>query len=946
MTPSCRNCHSTPAAKAPEPSALRLSNDEKIKGCAEKCPSEKYIPQWLGSSVPQLQGLEWWTRSNFEKALKEKQRAEGKPALPFRIFVKAADLEAHLYPQSFDIETPLGNVRIASDEDGEISSAISIRDNQIPLLMQSLVNFTGVSAGLWISEFLETHPKQISVGNYGDLHFILSPEVGVRSFLDIRTPMMTPTMPIGYDFPYGNENMNAACSNPSPEEAKRLDCPPTSDWIYQDRSDPKRDLVLTQFLAAKAPELLSPQGRLPKAYGVEDLILRVLQLLQRSGKGKPASDSEAPPPPSLLKNLLSYLKPGSHLTLSLSELEDFFLPGAVDLGPSEGKVELTVGGNGELIIEMSEFTINLDAMDYPNRETWEAPAPDSCQPHPHVVLERPGMRVHQATIYPGAERTNSVGDIQKPGIHAIYYPSTQRLALRANLHIAGEFTLPVGGHVDASGDMLVATMLKFTEDGSEDGPKVIPQTTTLELRDWNLLRASDANDAKGPPPESGDSLVAQGLEVSLTDDPRRKGFLATPAFAEPEFEFQASALFPGKKAAFKKQAPPMHRFETEGTWRAPQDENGLYDFAGLKTETNLAGRLRVEQGGGHKKPREEYTASFELVPSPTPILKFRDEGIDYTLRANLEKSVTPLNPKNPPEVWSLFNGLVLAVRQEKLECVSTWDMALQASQVQVPRHNGIQLNGIQAAVKLDRLLLTQDAVNLAIPVLDLSVNSNGSSRGPLRGEISLHQSREEKLEIAYDRANDTLLIRGLDVLFRAQGLHVLNSNALLMLDRGIRSMELDGRLLGNFEMSVPEEKDKWTGSGLIQVRGDSQGDIFFQNGRGKRVGPPLLRNSEWNLRRIRSINWRDGYILANEKDYDFSLIFNLEAVNVCSSDGSPPVDGFGSCEMPFRSGYNNQPFVGAGFENFYKDYIRKEYRLTPETETPETAGEALEGGTP
>jgi hypothetical protein len=159
-------------------------------------------------------------------------------------------------------------------------------------------------------------------------------------------------------------------------------------------------------------------------------------------------------------------------------------------------------------------------------------------------------------------------------------------------------------------------------------------------------------------------------------------------------------------------------------------------------------------------------------------------------------------------------------------------------------------------------------------------------------------------------------------------------------------MELDGRLLGNFEMSVPEEKDKWTGSGLIQVRGDSQGDIFFQNGRGKRVGPPLLRNSEWNLRRIRSINWRDGYILANEKDYDFSLIFNLEAVNVCSSDGSPPVDGFGSCEMPFRSGYNNQPFVGAGFENFYKDYIRKEYRLTPETETPETAGEALEGGTP
>jgi len=232
MTPNgCKNCHGSPSAQSPQPSKLWLSNDAAVAATPTQCSAESQWPEWLKEPVAEMSDLDWWVRSNFEKTLKKKAQSENRPALPFRIQLKSGEIDLNLLPNSFSV-----GIRLFQDkfykvnqrahlvsEDGAITSQIKIHDNQIPLLMQSLIQFNGIRVGATSSMLGDTSPLALQVGNYGDLHFTMSTKAGSEGIFNMLAPPGTPKMPVGYDWPMGDEPMNPICKNPSEADAKRLD---------------------------------------------------------------------------------------------------------------------------------------------------------------------------------------------------------------------------------------------------------------------------------------------------------------------------------------------------------------------------------------------------------------------------------------------------------------------------------------------------------------------------------------------------------------------------------------------------------------------------------------------------------------------------------------------------------------------------------------------------
>lgn len=957
MTSPCQNCHASPEAKAPQPSILRLSDDVPESPLAQTCNAQNHWPAWLKEPVPALNGLEWWTRSNFEKTLQTKTKAEGRPALPFRISIGEADLDANLIPNSIALDFLPNREKfyathhrlfIIPGENALVTSHLEIRENQIPLLMKSLMDFQGINVGLEKSLVGEAQPNQITVGNYGDLHAILTPQALTGGLLNLLTPPGTPVMPVGYDWPHGDENMNPACANPGEGEAEGLDCPPVSSWIYQDPNEPRRDVVLTGILP---PELLTEQGRLPKAFGVEDLIGRIMALITRRKdipkKENPAFD---------LKQLLEvgHLKPGSKITLAIKDLRDFFIPGIIDLGPSEGTITLEIQDDQKIHIDMESFTLNLEAMDYPAKSTLQMPEPDGCQPAAHVNLERPGTRLKYGMIYPGFERKNEAGEPWKPGIHLVFDPKSKQLSVSANLHVEAALEDREGG-----GNVLFATGLALTEEGL----RPIPKTTTIELRDWNLFKTppppSEDKKKKAKAPEPGENLIVQDLSVSLTDDPHLKGgrsFLE--ALDDPTFLLRASAWLPGEPKAVpgkKAKELPLHRLNVDAHLAVPRAADGSYDLSSLLTRSTLSGDIVFSKDNGPKKPPEVFTAKINLGHTDTLISRrISTFDIDYTLRVSLDRyfKTDEAKRKRHPELpeWdtqAILTGGVITLSREPVGCSYRWGLDALAKQIRWPMDpntaqkfqwedgkDDLLINGFSGEINVDHFHLTQDSVDLSVPVFSLVANAKGSDSGPVRGKVALVQSPDQRVNFFWDWAAKEAKIGGIDLQIEAQGLSFLTKGLKTMLDPRASSIGVDGHLLGDFKMYVPKDFSKWNGNGLFLLKGDHDGDVYFLDKAGSRIGPPLIRDTQWHFKRVDSVNTVRGYALG---DFYLGLVINIGALNLFSGGTTLPafdpkemVGGLGPFETIWEMGYNNQPWTPKGFQNRADDYVGSLCRDIPE----------------
>ncbi len=938
MTPSaCKNCHSGNFTQAPKPSLLTLSKQVELPAPEGDCSAEDYWRDWLKVPVPQMQDQEWWVRSNYEKTFKLKALAEGRQSPAFRIKVKSGQIDLRLIPSdfSFGIKPNQGKfyasnhrVFFLSDPAGGITGQIPIQDNRIPLLLKGLAQFSGIRVGLGSSLLFETAPEALQVGNYGDLHFTMTTKAGSRGVFDFLQAPGTPKMPVGFDWPHGDEPMDPACVNPTEAEAKRLECPPVASWVYQNPSDPKRDLLLTPFLPE---ELLSEQGRLPKAYDLEDLLIRIVKLTTRIKSTPPKTE------PSLInfKEILSLanLREGSKLTLKLEELTDLFIPGVLDLGPSAGTIELSVGADRRIHFSASDLTVNFDPMDYPSGKTLDAPKPDICQPDAHVSLERPGTRLHYATLSPGTLRKDEHGVEWKPGIHGSFDPATGLIEVSANLHLDGQITLPFLGKVEGNTDILVATTLALTPEGIVP----LPKTNVLELRDGIFFRIPEKKPKE--PVQNGDNFLVSDFNLSLSDDPKRvSAEEALNYHPWPNWNLDVSGLFPKKvtnlvkeNGMVKKKEEWVHvRDSLQAKMEIPILNDGSYDGSELLGGISLKGTVNLHFPQANKKPTEVYFGSFQLRPS----VFYSGKGpwgadLDYHLLANVEKGAL-----GSEERTELLKNAHLNLKRVAKGCTDRWALEWNAESFDLSlKDEKLAFNGIDGKLSVERIRFSQDILNITVPEFHAAVNTRGSKTGLLRGLVSLAQVPGKSLEITFNTEDKELQVRDLDLKFTAQQLYVLKGGALKMLDPEVRSIGLDGNLTGIFQASFKGEREKWKGSGLIQLLGDEKGDLYFLDARGRQVGPALIRNTHWDFNKVRGVNWNRGYAMG---DFYLAMVINLAALNLFSGgsalpalSASPRLNGLGPFELVFEMGYDNQPVTPGGFKNRIEDYLISVCHQTP-----------------
>ncbi len=926
MTPPCRNCHAAPPLnpwKRPEPSLLHLSKDEPPPTTSEECPARPYWADWLKLAQLEMQSFPWWVRSNFEKTLQEKSKAQGEPVLPFRLEVKQGTLDVNLIPAAFDFSFHANpgklyasdhQVYIVPGPNALIRSQLEIVDNRIPLLMKGLMEFKDVRVGVGSSQLLNLQPEGVSVGNYGDLHFILKAGTGLKGALNFLEPPMTPQMPLGYDWPHGDENLDPLCLEGDEAQRKALECPPQTSWIYADPSDPRRDLLLTAMLPK---ELRNPQERLPKAFGLEDLLIRILRLVA-AGKSKEPN----PNPPVEMKQLLDLknLQPGSSITLTLGELRDFFLPGVLDLGPSEAVVKLTVGKEHEIHLDISKLSLNLDPMDYPAKPTLEKQTADVCDwKNGGPYMERPPVRLQNGSIFAGSARKNRAGETIEPGIHAIYYPERKVLDLKANLALTLDGSFPVAKDTAGWANLLVETSLVFTDEG----PKLVPRVTNVEILDLNLLQFT-------PPPAPGPSSKKkakapaeppplQDVSLRLTDDSRLQDPFTRSSYAgPPHAEFKISGMIRGKWVDFSGQV------------QIPRHPDGSYDFSAFLQTLDVKSLLLVGDGKGGL-----YNVDLDLKPVAKengPV----DNALNYTARFGVHRS-----SDKPEEVLDLEGGW-LEFGNSKRACFDQWHISAAANALTI---SGSFLDGGKGSLpdlvlkdlgmefKVDRLQVSEVGSNLRIPVFRIAANPQGSDKGFWRGPLSFQQAPDKNLEVYWDASGKQASVKGLDLFINLQGAGygMLTPGAKKLIHPAAQSIGLDGHLQGDYSMSFLGNPKAWHGEGRLVLRGDSDGDIYPLDAQGRRAGPPFLRETRWAFGTISSVSEHRGYAWGN---FHLSTILNLGAITSLSPEpggpGSPPnVNGLGPYEFVWEMGHNNFPVSSQGLYNYYEDYIRTLCYQTP-----------------
>jgi len=869
MTPLCANCHGAP--HTPE------IREDLVE--VPPCPAESRWPEWLRQGLPELQAQDYWVRSNFETT-----RASH---IPLRIDLESAGIEAslHLHPRSRSFRpfpwsgSPYQALGVTVPQGAQLSAHLEVSHNAIPLGLRTLLETQGLfidgpaSINLW--------PERISVGEYGEVHAIARSTASALFFFD---PFMVPRPPLGHDLPTGDQwdEVEHCLTQPDdhPFDGGRPCFTPVTYPNHHD--NPRFDILLTDRIPA---ELRDPNGRLPRDYNLETLIARLLTWHQ----AHPADPNAAPDSRSPLERVRAalsqvrdWIQPGSGLTLNIGQLNDLFVSGLLDLGPSHGNFSVTYAGGLHVVAESRDLEINLDPIDYP-----ATPGP-----------ERPGLQIEAANLTAAGASTELQGVEIPPGLRLDFDAEENILWAEANLELTFDGRLPGLGNVELSGVLVLRSGLRLGNHGLEP----IPGATALEFRQGELWESGGARPI----------LTQFTLSVDdLSRDPGGTGNIAHLGLSgwlgrDRHLDVQANLPLP--------------------------TQSGAYDFSRLFLEesANLTAEILGETGI-RAELRLSNLGSESEAARP---------GIHRALR--LEGNLSELD--NHGRSRPLLRDLLVDLQLDR-EGPEDGDR-LQASFSATAFDRGpISLRGIGGRVEVDRLRFEDGLLEIRVPTFRISVNDKGSPRGVIRGpvDLELNPRSAETLRVLWARSDRRLEVHSLDLRFSAQGLRVLPPSLRRLLDPRVAALGIDGHLEGGFTMQFPEDRSHWHGRGELRLRGDRDGDIYLLDGRGRRVGLPLIRDTRWQWRRIDRIDWQRRYALGQ---FHLDTLLNFSALLPGGGARDPeaaPVYGRGGRRLlPYEIDgimpYDNQPWDLSGFQNRIVDYLGRLCRQNPDCRSASEGG--------
>jgi hypothetical protein len=461
MTSPCQNCHSAPthsctAASNSDPLVKkdfpRFSDIVVDPNSQESpyCKAAWHWPSWLEKPQTELQGLPFWVRNNFEKTARQYHNSHAElaqqlgisdlpshllddlvldpppasPALPLRIHVGRAQLEARLFPKSFPIWRGL---YFLADPKAEIRAELSVMDNEIFLGSNPLIEVQGIKVG--VPEFAPDSPYSSSTDSVW-FEASLS-TLGINQSGQIETD--SDSWLIGTALNYFNERL-----------AK---------------------FIPEEFLS-------NDKTTLPTAYNLEDLIFRGIRyFLNHPAKTEKKKSA---------LQLHDLFKPGSSITLNIEDLSDLFRFDAVNLGPSQGKFTATLGDYPKIYLDADDFSINLEPMDYLAAEgrrgkvrlkagTLSPGYFQFNQIDPQCVTEQFDTWMQYGLDKDPIHGSQQCGGI--PGIHAGYDTATKQITLNASLRFSLELEVASVGPVSLEGDLVLGPKsAQFNLSGKADLP--------------------------------------------------------------------------------------------------------------------------------------------------------------------------------------------------------------------------------------------------------------------------------------------------------------------------------------------------------------------------------------------------------------------------------------------------------------------------------------------
>lgn len=652
-----------------------------------------------------------------------------------------------------------------------------------------------------------------------------------------------------------------------------------------------------------------------------------------------------------LQNFFELLREDSSVNLDLNDLQDLFLPGLLDLGPSRLGLHARLNSNREVELDLHSLALLFQAMGY---------ARDPDTEEPRLVLESARL----------------TGPAEESALQLRLDPVRRELrAFRAQF-----------------GFEAVLSLLRPALRGLEVGGNIqVGLTTerhwTFALNDLSLqLPSLHLN-----PNPSNPSGAATDLAISLSGGEAPRSLLGVtippglrgtfnPAAGELHLEGNVvlRAELQGARGNFEIRAPLAFfttlRLDDRGL--APLPGSTALSIEGLeiietttRREILRDGELFISDDPNQEVFRErrvlesfslpdEILARHRSLPAtvefrgiwgnhhqidlrgriPLPLRQGLESAYDFSAlfedATEFHLDLLDLNPQalsgSPPAPhFNLIGGVLRAQRFTEADGRQLWDFRLAGETATLGRNRGlISLNEPRMEGELDRLELQAGNLLIRIPLLDFSANPQGSEVGLLRGPVHAHLNgtRRGGLELELDPQRRPVEIRNLDLGFSLQGLDVLPRALRRSLQAGARFIGMDGHLEGHFRMNYPEDPRRWNGHGDLHLRGDRNGDIYLQNEHLRRVGPPLVRDTRWRWERIDGFNWRRGYALG---DFHLELLLNpmplfgplpsaVNGLRAFGGDGRSLLPGEIWAEMP----YDNQPWNPQGFRNRIVDYIQ------------------------
>jgi len=452
-------------------------------------------------------------------------------------------------------------------------------------------------------------------------------------------------------------------------------------------------------------------------------------------------------------------------------------------------------------------------------------------------------------------------------------PQARILSLNAPLEFEVDLTLPQLGPIRLRGNLEVQTELIFTPDG----PRPVPGTTYLHLSEGELeilgeAEGTAARIVEALAPESAGLPLIRYLDLELGDGEAMQGSLASlRQMADPH----GPVRWEYSLNALVGDRPVT----THGQFEIPRSSSGLYDFAAALDDSR--GDFQITLPG--------------LLENLLLQWNFHREGNRHQINGAIDLDRLHLSQSQGlPQDILLRDGRVrLSVEVETAE------------------------DGV---------------ITLRIPLLNASANPRGSGGGLLQGPLGVEQDSRRELIVRLDPLLREIQVEGARLGIHAYQVAALPPNVLNFLDPSIATLGVDGHLQADFRFSFPEDMSQWHGRGLVRLGGDSLGDVYWYDRRGRRVGPPLLRDTQWNWRRVDRINVSRGYALGR---FDLGFLVNPQALMHFSE--MAPVTGtrvlvdergreLHPFEMSLLMAYDNQPATVEGFLNRIVDYLNQLHR--------------------